>query len=95
VLTYQAKHQAERRAARKPVPVEQWSAEYVQQVRGRWHDFLQLDLAASTHRSYGWHVQKYHKFCRAAGVAELPDAEVLGQFVVGRAQHGYALSTIE
>jgi hypothetical protein len=95
VLMYQATHQAERRAARKPVPVEQWSQEYVKQLRGSWHDFLQLDLAESTHMSYGWHVPQYCTFCRAAGVTEVPVAQVLGQFVVGRAQHGYALSTIE
>jgi site-specific recombinase XerD len=95
VLTYQTTHQAERREARKPVPVEQWSKEYVQQLRGCWQDFLQVDLAESTHRAYGWHVRQYRKYCKAAGVREVPDAEMLGQFVVGRAQHGYALSTIE
>eukprot|EP00882_Tetradesmus_deserticola_P008231 GHRQ01008676.1.p1 GENE.GHRQ01008676.1~~GHRQ01008676.1.p1 ORF type:complete len:348 (-),score=64.88 GHRQ01008676.1:210-1253(-) len=95
VLTYQARYQAERHAARKPVPVEAWSEDYVLKLRGSWQDFLRLDLAQSTDRSYNWHVSQYLKFCAAAGVPATPDALVLAQFVVGRAQHGYAVSTIE
>jgi site-specific recombinase XerD len=95
VLTYQATVQAERRAGRKPVPVEEWSAEYVQGLQDRWPDLLQLDLAQSTHRSYSWHVEQYKRLCRAMGAQEMPTAQLLAQFVVGRAQHGYARSTIE
>ncbi|WIA31088.1 hypothetical protein OEZ86_001115 [Tetradesmus obliquus] len=95
VLTYQARYQAQRRAARKPVPVEAWPAGFVLELREKWQDILQLDLAQSTHRSYGWHVRQYRQFCVAAGAPQQPDAQVLAQFVVGRAQHGYAVSTIE
>ncbi|WIA28653.1 hypothetical protein OEZ86_011189 [Tetradesmus obliquus] len=95
VLTYQARYQVQRRAARKPVPVEAWPAGFVLELREKWQDILQLDLAQSTHRSYGWHVRQYRQFCVAAGAPQQPHAQVLAQFVVGRAQHGYAVSTIE
>lgn len=77
------------------MPVEAWASEYVQQLRGDWQQFLRKDLEESTHRAYSWHERQYLQFCAVAGVEVVPDAEVLAQFVVGRAQHGYAISTIE
>lgn len=87
--------QAARKAEDKPVPVRQWGEEYMQRLTGRWQDFLQLDLANSTHRAYGWHQDQFRQFCRLAGLPERPTERAVAQFVVGRAQHGYALSTIE
>jgi integrase len=40
-------------------------------------------------------MRQFEKFCEVAGIQLQPDATALAQFVVGRAQHGYALSTIE
>jgi integrase len=68
---------------------------YVELLEDGWWQFLQRDLAGSTHKAYGYHQQQYRAFCRLMGRPERPDAHTLAQFVMGRADHGYALSTIE
>lgn len=56
---------------------------------------MRLDLADSTGRSYDSQERQYRKFCVRIGKPEVPDAEVLARFVVGRALNDYKLSTIE
>ncbi|WIA17443.1 hypothetical protein OEZ85_014290 [Tetradesmus obliquus] len=56
---------------------------------------MRLDLADSTGRSYDSQERQYRKFCVRVGKPEVPDAEVLARFVVGRALNDYKLSTIE
>jgi site-specific recombinase XerC len=95
VLTHQATYQAARQAGRKPVPVEQWSQEFLQDLQQRFPEFLQLDLADSAQQTYGWHVRQYKELCSAMGQPELPTESGLAMFIMGRAHYGYARSTIE
>jgi len=73
--------------------------EYLQGLEEDWHRLLQLDLAESSHRSYGWQQQQYRVMCQrlqpAAERPVWPDAHSFAQFMIGRAQHGYARSTVE
>lgn len=77
------------------MPVGEWGDTYAAWLEGDWHSLLQLDLATSTHRAYGYHQRQYRDFCTFMGRGEMPDAHALAQLVIGRAQHGNALSTIE
>jgi integrase len=95
LVTHRAQFAHQQRERNKPVPVAQWGGDYAARLEGDWQRLLQLDLASSTHRSYAYHQRQYSEFCRLMGRRELPDPHTLAQFVVGRAQHGYALSTIE
>ena len=75
--------------------VEYWEPEYLQDLEHKWHALLQLDLAESSHRSYGWHQQQYKVMCQRLQRPVWPDPHSLAQFMIGRAQHGYARSTVE
>lgn len=77
------------------MPVGEWGDGYAAKLEGDWDQLLQLDLASSTHRAYGYHQRQYKQLCVLMGRREVPEAHTLAQFVIGRAQHGYALSTIE
>jgi integrase len=72
-----------------------WGAEYAAKLEREWEQLLQLYLAESTHRAYDYHQRQYRELCKLMGRPEQPEAHTLAQFVIGRAQHGYALSTIE
>lgn len=95
VLTYQAKLARTKKAAKKTVAVEDWEPEYLQDLEHKWHELLQLDLAESSHRSYGWHQKQYKVMCQRLQRPVWPDPHSLAQFMIGRAQHGYARSTVE
>ena len=95
LLTYRAQFAQQQRSGRQPVPVADWGAAYAEVLEQDWSRLLQLDLATSTHRAYGYHQEQHRALCRLLGRREQPDAHTLAQFVVGRAQHGYAMSTIE
>lgn len=96
-LTYMARYQGtrQREGRQKPVPVQDWSAEFMQRIQTNFGDFMRMDLADSTRRTYAAQQEQYKVLCRQMGVPEQPAAEVLARFVVGRAVHGYKLSTIE
>lgn len=95
VVNRHAKLQQAKRGDQRPVPVQEWGRGYVTQLQENWRDYLQLDLANSTHRSYDYHQRQFKEFCRLAGLPVEPAPRALAQFVIGRAEHGYALSTIE
>jgi len=85
----------QQRSSRQPVPVSRWDRSYADRLEADWDRLLQLDLASSTHKTYTYHQEQYRTFCSLMGRRERPEAHTLAQFVIGRAQHGYALSTIE
>jgi integrase len=75
--------------------VEQWDADFMRRLKTQFGDFLRLDLATSTQQTYASQQQQHKAFCSHMGVAQQPAADVLAKFIVGRAMHGYRLSTIE
>lgn len=94
-LTHMARYQAVRQREGRPVPVREWSRDFMWRIKTRFGEFLRLDLAESTRKIYGAQQEQYKAFCGHLGVAQQPAAEVLARFVVGRAVHGCKLSTIE
>lgn len=95
VLNRHAVLQQARRGNQRPVPVQEWGRGYMAQLQENWRDYLQMDLANSTHRAYDYHQRQFKEFCRLAELPVKPAPRALAQFVIGRAEHGYALSTIE
>jgi hypothetical protein len=100
--TYQLAKQREGRA--RPLPVQSWDAQLVTQLKDDFREFLQLDVAGSTVRTYASHEGQYRLMCRAMGAEEAPTPEMLARFVatnralptmVGRACNNYKISTIE
>jgi hypothetical protein len=77
------------------VLAQDWSEEYLEDLQQNGGQFLQLDLAESTRRSYSSHHQQFFVFLQRAGLPLVPSARAVAQFTVARAQHGYAFSTIE
>lgn len=75
--------------------MQSWGVGYSQQFEQDWDSKLQVDLASSTQRAYGSHQRQYQEFCERMRRPVRPDPHTLAQFVIGRAEHGYALSTIE
>lgn len=95
LLTYRAQLGGRRSDRPNPVSLSEWDAGFLQGLDANWQQYLQLDLAAATHRTYNSQQQQYRQFCGLLHREPLPDAHTLAQFVVGRAMQGYALSTIE
>ena len=81
----------------RPVAVTNWSPEFSADIEARLDAFLLGDRAASTVRSYACQQRQYALFCQMLSV---PDARrfeprTIAQWVMGRADHGYKLSTVE
>lgn len=95
IINRHAAIRSEQRANQRPVPVQEWGQSYVDGLQSNWRHYLQMDLANSTHKAYDYHQRQFKEFCRMAGFPPRPEPRALAQFVIGRAEHGYALSTIE
>jgi len=95
VLTYQAQLAGRQREEPRPTSVGLWDERFVRDLEEKWPQYLQLDLARTTHKTYGSQQQQYKEFCAVMQRPPVPDPHTLAQFVVGRAVQGYALSTIE
>ncbi|WIA42314.1 hypothetical protein OEZ86_008328 [Tetradesmus obliquus] len=97
MITYMGRVQGARQkeGRSEPRPVEEWDQGLLDGLRDDFRSYMRLDLADSTGRSYGSQERQYRKFCVRIGKPEVPDAEVLARFVVGRALNDYKLSTIE
>jgi len=80
--------------ARGMVPVAEWSTEFCDDLRERHSEYLQMDVADSTRRTYAAGVRRYTLFCDKMGVQREPTPALVSQFVIGCAKAGYALSTI-
>lgn len=85
-----------RRAA---VPVARWAPRHLAGCEGRLDQWLQGRLAASSHATLASQRSQFEQF---VGLAAMPAAQQPGQlarqlacWVMGRAQNGYKLSTIE
>ncbi|WIA44603.1 hypothetical protein OEZ86_007321 [Tetradesmus obliquus] len=97
MITYMGRVQGARQQEGRsgPRPVEEWDQSLLDGLRDDFRSYMRLDLADSTGRSYDSQERQYRKFCVRIGKPEVPDAEVLARFVVGRALNDYKLSTIE
>ena len=72
----------------------QWSPQFVAQLHDTFHELLQGDLTASSRASYASQVHQFQLFCGLRHVAPWPDPFLVAEFILGRAQQHYKLSTI-
>jgi len=54
--------------ARGMVPVAEWSTEFCADLREHHSEYLQMDVADSTRRTYAAGVRRYMLFCDKMGV---------------------------
>ncbi len=87
--------QVRQRSGRTTIAVQDWDEKFLHRLKEGLPEFLRLDVAESTGRAYAWHERQWEQLFAGYGKAPAADPDMLARFVVGRACHGYSLSTIE